>query len=160
MKGRRFGSFGRLVEEQIDVNILNTSTSDAAQRTLHKTCCAGWFADRSLSYLFIGAWAICSMACAPRRNSFEVDSPQRMKLRLEQAVPRGMLLADAHEIMRRQGFSCEQVKAGVWRQRRRLDYLRCVRDDGQMIKRRWDVAILHHETRVTAIDLRSALVYP
>ena len=58
-----------------------------------------------------------------------------MKLQLEQAVPRGMLLADAYETMRRRGC-CEPVKAGVWRQWRRMDFLRYVRDDGQVIKRR------------------------
>jgi hypothetical protein len=53
------------------------------------------------------------MACAPRRRSFEIDSPQRMKLQLEQAVPRGMLLADAYETMRRRGC-CERgvLRAG------------------------------------------------
>ena len=110
MKGRRFG---RLVEDQIDLNAPDTSTSDAVQRALHKNCCAGHFAGRCLPYLFIGAWAICSMACAPRRRSFEIDSPQRMKLQLEQAVPRGMLLADAYETMRRRGC-CERgvLRAG------------------------------------------------
>ena len=82
-----------------------------------------------------------------------------MKLQLEQAVARGMLLAAAHETMRRRGC-CEPVKAGVWKQWRRMDYLRRVRDDGQVIKRRWDVAIPHSEASVTAVDLRAALIYP
>ncbi len=44
--------------------------------------------------------------------------------------------------------------------RRGGDYLRCIRDDGQLIKRRWDVALIHEGGRVTSVDLRAALVYP
>ena len=44
--------------------------------------------------------------------------------------------------------------------RRGLDYLRCIRDYGQLIKRRWDVALIHDGGRVTSVDVRALLVYP
>ena len=152
--------FGRLAGDRIDLDIRDTSKFKVAQIALYESCCVVRQSAAPFSYLLILVWALCLLACAPHRSSFDIDSPQQMRLQLEQAVPRGTLLADAHEIMREKGFSCEQVKAGVWRQQRRVDYLRCVRDDGQMIKRRWDVAILHNGERVTAVDLRAALVYP
>lgn len=152
--------FCRSTESRIELDSRKNSKSEGTQTALYERSCADRPLAAPLSYLIIWGWVLCLMACAPHRRSFEVDSPQQMKLQLEQSVPRGMLLAEAHEIMRRKGFSCEQVKAGAWRQQRRVDYLRCVRDDGQMIKRRWDVAIIHNGERVTAVDLRAALVYP
>ena len=83
-----------------------------------------------------------------------------MRMRIQQAVPCGTRLEDACEAMRQRGFACEFVQRGKWRQYRGIDHLRCIRDDGQLIKRRWDVAIIHNGERVTAVDLRAALVYP
>ena len=99
-------------------------------------------------------------SCAPHNRSFDTESPQQMRMRIEQAVPCGTRLEDACEAMRQRGFACEFVQCGRWRQYRGVDYLRCIRDDGQLIKRRWDVAIIHNGELVTAVDLRAALVYP
>jgi hypothetical protein len=98
--------------------------------------------------------------CAQQRRLFDIESPQQMQIQLEKAVPSGTPLRLAHETMCHHGFSCEFVERGRWRDQRGLDYMRCIRDDGQLIKRRWDVAIIHNGERVTHVDLRAARVYP
>lgn len=112
-----------------------------------------------LSFACAGIVSVLA-GCAKQRRSLDVESPQQMRIQIEGVVPCGTPLKQAHEIMCRKGFSCEFVRRGKWRERRGLDYLRCVRDDGQLIKRRWDVALIHDGERVTSVDLRAALVYP
>jgi hypothetical protein len=99
-------------------------------------------------------------ACAKQRRTLDIESPQQMRIQIERAVPCGTPLNKAHETMCQRGFDCEFVQRGRWREQRGLNFLRCVRDDGQLIKRRWDVAIMHNGERVTSVDLRAALVYP
>lgn len=114
---------------------------------------------RVLSFACAGLVGVMA-GCAQQRRSLEIESPQQMRIQIEKAVPCGTPLKKAHETMCDRGFSCEFVQRGRWREQRRVDYLRCIRDDGQLIKRRWDVAIIHNGERVTSVDLRAALVYP
>ena len=116
----------------------------------------------ALRIFYIACAGIVSVlaGCAQQRRSLEIESPQQMRIQIEGVVPCGTPLKQAHEAMCQKGFSCEFVQRGKWRERRGLDYLRCIRDDGQLIKRRWDVALIHDGERVTAVELRAALVYP
>ena len=114
---------------------------------------------RLLSFVCVGIVSVLA-GCAQQRRSYDLESPQQMRIQIEGVVPCGTPLKQAHEIMCQRGFSCEFVQRGKWRERRGLDYLRCIRDDGKLIKRRWDVALIHDGGRVTSVDLRAALVYP
>lgn len=99
-------------------------------------------------------------ACGPEQKTEDVASPKEMQQMLEKSVPKGMRLDAAKAFMEREGFVCEDMKGGTWKGRKGLNFLHCKREDGQMIKRRWEVALMHDGKSVSALELRTALVYP
>jgi hypothetical protein len=100
------------------------------------------------------------VACGPDHKTEDVASPKEMQQTLEKSVTKGMGLDAAKAFMEREGFFCEDVKGGTWKGRKGLNFLHCKREDGQMIKRRWEVALMHDGKSVSSLELRTALVYP
>jgi hypothetical protein len=99
-------------------------------------------------------------ACGSEHKTEDVASPKEMLQTLEKSVPKGMGLDAAKAFMEGEGFHCEDVKEGTWKGRRGLNFLHCKREDGHMIKRRWEVALMHDGRSVSSLEMRTALVYP
>ena len=108
--------------------------------------------------LMIGA--VLLAACGSDHKTEDVASPKEMQQTLEKSVTKGMNLDAAKAFMEREGFVCEDVKGGTWKGRKGLNFLHCKREDGQMIKRRWEVALMHDGKSVSSLEMRTALVYP
>jgi hypothetical protein len=119
--------------------------------------------QRNLSWLKYSVLIVVTallVSCEQAHKTEEVVSPQQMQATLEKAVPKGMALEDAKGFMESEGFVCEEVKGGTWKGKKGLTFLHCKREDGQMIKRRWEVALMHDGKTVSALEMRTALVYP
>ena len=104
--------------------------------------------------------AMLFAACGSDHKTEDVASPKEMLQTLEKSVPKGMNLAAARAFMEGEGFVCEEVKEGTWKGRKGLNFLHCKREDGQMIKRRWEVALMNDGKSVSSLEMRTALVYP
>ena len=104
--------------------------------------------------------AVFLAACGAEHKTEDVASPKEMQQTLEKSVTKGMNLDAAKAFMEKEGFVCEDVKGGTWKGRKGLNFLHCKREDGQMIKRRWEVALMHDGKSVSSLEMRTALVYP
>lgn len=100
------------------------------------------------------------VSCEQAHKTEDVASPQQMKATLEKSVTKGMALEAAKVYMEGEGFACEDIKGGTWKGRKGMNFLHCMREDGQMIKRRWEVALMHDGRTVSDLEMRTALVYP
>ncbi len=99
------------------------------------------------------------VGCGPAHETEEL-SPKEMQSQLQKAMPKGMKLAEARQYMEKEGFQCEMVVDGEWKKKKVPRFMKCSREDGKMIKRKWDVAVMHDGDKVVNVDLRTALVYP
>jgi hypothetical protein len=99
------------------------------------------------------------VACGPQQETAEL-SPKEMQKKLHDAMPKGMKLEEARHYMEKEGFKSELVVDGEWRKKKVPRFMHCTREDGQMIKRRWDVAVIHDGEHVVSVDMRTALIYP
>lgn len=119
----------------------------------------GWSAWAYLFRAFCCVLLLGVAACGPRQETAEL-SPKEMQAKLNEAMPKGATLANAREFMEKEGFACEMVVDGEFKKKKIHRFLLCTRQDGQMIKRRWDVAVVHDGEKVLSVDMRTALVYP
>ena len=92
------------------------------------------------------------ISCEEAHKTEEVASPKEMQAMIEKAVPKGMALDMAKVFMEGEGFVCEEVKGGIWKGRKGLNFLHCKREDGQMIKRRWEFALMHDGRTVSDLE--------
>ncbi len=99
--------------------------------------------------------------CEPKSATGTIVSPKEMGEKIKELVPKGMQLSVAKDFMEKEGFVCVPLTKTPWKGKGSLDYLQCKREDGSPpIKRMWEVAIFHDGKLVTAMDMRSALIYP
>jgi hypothetical protein len=88
-----------------------------------------------------------------------------MKAKIEKNVPIGTSVADGRQRMERQGFLCEMVKndqfVGL---REPADFLYCDRKDGggfpSFVVRRWQVALVVREGKVSSVLVTTGLIGP
>jgi hypothetical protein len=78
---------------------------------------------------------------------------------IKEIVPQGTALAVAEKSMADEGFTVENRKDGKWKGRD-ARHIYCLREDGQIIKRRWEFALFYETQTVTGIDLRTGLILP
>lgn len=90
----------------------------------------------------------------------EATTPAEMLEIYKAKVDIGIPVRKARELMLADGFQVKEESGAKWRGKLVKAFLRCTRDDGQIVKRRWEIAIIHDGEAVTAVDLRSATVYP
>ena len=90
----------------------------------------------------------------------EATTPADMLQIYKEKVDIGIPVRKARELMMADGFQVTEESGAKWRGKFVKSFLRCTRDDGQIVKRRWEIAIIHDGEAVTAVDLRSATVYP
>jgi hypothetical protein len=120
-------------------------------------------AERTVNWLkhfAVVASCLLTLSCEKEHKTEDVASPKQMQETLEKSVPKGTALETAKVFMEGEGFVCEDIKGGTWKGRKGLNFLQCKREDGQMIKRRWEVALMHDGKTVSAMEMRTALVYP
>lgn len=75
-------------------------------------------------------------------------------------VPTGTPVDDAQEFMEREGFTCTRTANGDWGERKGLDYLYCDRTEGGVVSRRWQIAIVHADGKVTEVLANTGLIGP
>jgi hypothetical protein len=76
-------------------------------------------------------------------------------------VPNGTPVAVAKKFMEAEKFEVVETEKGRWKGRECLNFLYCTRKDGTPpIFRQWEVAVMTNGKVVTAIEARTALLYP
>ncbi len=105
---------------------------------------------------------VCLLSgCEEKKATAELNSGKEMIAALTPKVPVGTPVATAKTFMAAEGFSIEEKVKAKWKGKGPVDYLLCIRDDGQPpIKRHWEVALMHDGKAITSIDVRTALLYP
>jgi hypothetical protein len=111
---------------------------------------------RFVALLF--AVLLCVSGCDSRKTA-KVSKPEDMYKAIKALVPPGTVLAAAEKTMTDEGFSVENRKDGKWKGRD-AKHLYCLREDGQIIKRRWEFALFYETQSVTGLDLKTGLILP
>ena len=75
-------------------------------------------------------------------------------------VPVGTPIDDAQRFMEREGFTCSRSTNEPFLDRTGLDYLYCDRSEGGVTFRRWQVAVVHRDGKVTEVRASTGLVGP
>jgi hypothetical protein len=123
--------------------------------------CGKWFPISVLRLCVLGGMMVALIACSPEHPTSEVLSSKDMATALAGTIPKGTPLTTAREFMVKEGFECENVVKGKWKKQTGVTFVLCKRVDGTPpVKRIWEVALMHDGSKVTGLDLRSALVYP
>lgn len=117
------------------------------------------FLSRSFLLPLWGVLFIGLAGCGPSQETAEL-TPKEMQKKLQEALPKGFKLQEARHYMEKEGFECEMVVDGEWKKKKVARFMHCKREDGKMIKRRWDVAVVHDGDKVVSVDVRTGLVYP
>jgi hypothetical protein len=90
----------------------------------------------------------------------EGQSPDEMLSKYREKIVSGTSLRAARAMMEADGFAVTEETGAGWKGKKNFTFLRCVRDDGIVIKRRWEFALMHNGQFVTEVDIRPGLVYP
>jgi hypothetical protein len=86
-----------------------------------------------------------------------------MTTAIQAHLPPGTPIADAQRFMEREGFRCTPTANGEWGERKGLDYLHCDRTDGtgsMWVTRRWQIAVVHADGKVTEVLANTGLTGP
>lgn len=75
-------------------------------------------------------------------------------------VPIGASVDDAQRFMEREGFACSRRTNADFPGRQGLDYLHGDRSEGSVVSRRWQVAVVHRDGKVTEVLASTGLVGP
>ena len=105
-------------------------------------------------------WGLLLSVGACSKKPDERTTPAEMLQFYKGKLPLGTSVRAAEKLMEEDGFSVEHKRGARWKGRSGLTFLHCLRDDGQMVKRRWEFALFHDGSVITDIEMRSATVYP
>lgn len=109
----------------------------------------------------IGAGLCLSfMLGACSKSGSETVTPTQMIEWYREKIPVGTPIAVAREVMTGDGFRVVEERSQRWKGKEGVQFLRCTRDDGRMVKRRWEFALMHDGRAITSLDLRPGTVYP
>jgi hypothetical protein len=94
-----------------------------------------------------------------------IEAPTQMERIILASVPVGSPITEARRFMESEGFRCQEyVNSPCARGdevREGLDFLHCDRSDGGwIVQRRWQVALVHRDGRVTEVLASTGLVGP
>ena len=109
-------------------------------------------------FVTLTALLLVLVGCDSRKTA-KVSKPEDMYKAIKELVPVGVGLAEAQKTMTDEGFSVENRKDGQWRGKPSR-HLYCMREDGQIIKRRWEFALFYEAQSVTGLDIKTGLVLP
>ena len=124
-------------------------------------CCAsflGVIKAQPLRMVVVTGMVVGLVGC--RQKPSEEVSKEDMLSTYKEKIPVGTSLKDARAIMEADGFVITEKVNARWRGKNGFTFLCCVRDDGMVIKRRWEIALMHNGQFVTGVDIRPGLVYP
>lgn len=99
-------------------------------------------------------------ACSKNESGDERTTPTQMLALYQSKLPMGTPVRVAKELMLKEGFAVVEESGAKWKGRAGLTFLRCTRDDGKMVKRRWEFALMHDGVLISSVEMRSATVYP
>ncbi len=104
---------------------------------------------------------VAAPGCAGTRSATRgIDEPERMAEAVISGVPIGTPVDEARRFMEREGFQCRRKANAEFLDRGGLDYLYCNRYEGGIVKRRWQVAVVHREGKVVEVLASTGLVGP
>lgn len=89
-----------------------------------------------------------------------IEEPARMVEAVLSQIPVGTPVEDAERFMEREGFACVHATNADFLGRKGLNYIYCDRAEGGIVQRRWQVAVVHNDGRVTEIITSTALFGP
>ncbi len=87
------------------------------------------------------------------------EGPRMVQAVLGQ-VPVGTPIDDAQRFMEREGFTCSRSTNEHFLDRTKLDYIYCDRSEGGLVSRRWQVAVVHRDGKVTEVLASTDLAGP
>jgi hypothetical protein len=115
---------------------------------------------RGFLKLILGVCLLTVCACSKNEVGNETTTPAEMLSLYQSKLPIGTPVRVARELMLKEGFSVEEESRGKWKGRSGLRFLRCTRDDGKLVKRRWEFALMHDGVLISGVEMRAATVYP
>jgi hypothetical protein len=90
-----------------------------------------------------------------------IEEPPRMVEAVLAEIPVGTPVDDAQRFMEREGFTCCRSTNAAFIDWTGLDYVYCDRSEGSgFVQRRWQVAIVHRDGKVTEVLASTGLVGP
>jgi hypothetical protein len=105
--------------------------------------------------------AVVASGCAGTRSVTRgIEEPPRMVEAVLGQVPVGTPVEDAQRFMEQEGFACSREANAEFLDRKGLDYLYCDRSEGGIVQRRWQVAVVHRDGKVTEVIASTGLVGP
>ena len=109
------------------------------------------------------AVALSVAGCAGARAvTHGISDPPKMISTLREHVPVGTPVSDAQAFLEREGFKCQQKTNAPFGDRVGLDYVYCdrSRSEGGVVSRRWQIALVHRDGKVTEILATTGLIGP
>jgi|APDOM4702015191_1054821.scaffolds.fasta_scaffold872431_2 hypothetical protein len=107
--------------------------------------------------LMVASLAGCAQAGAVTR---EIKEPTRMAEAILGQVPLGTAVDDAQQFMEQEGFKCSRSTNADFGHRQGLDYINCDRAAGDVVQRRWQIALVHKNGKIVEILSNTGLVGP
>lgn len=90
----------------------------------------------------------------------DIEEPREMERLILRKVPVGASVTAAEQYMKTQGFDCSRKVNAEFGSRSGIDYLYCDRREGWLVQRRWQIAVIHRDGRVTEVEAGTGLVGP
>jgi len=102
--------------------------------------------------------ACCICGCSAHPGN---QTAAAMKASLVAEIPVGTPVASAENKLRARGFKVSRETNAKWSSATQpTDYLYGEMSDGNIVQRRWQVAVFYRHDAVTGIDVRTGLVGP
>ena len=89
-----------------------------------------------------------------------VQETIRMVQIVTEKIPIGTPIDDARRFMELEGFEYSRKTNEPFLDRNGLDYIYCDRSDGSLIQRRWQIAVIHRDGKVSEVLASTGLVGP
>jgi hypothetical protein len=118
-----------------------------------------WWASLPISAMIIVALVAGGYA-GTRSVTRDIEELPRMVEAVLGQIPVGTPIDDAQRFMEREGFACSRKTNAEFLDRMGLDYVDCDRSEGGIVRRRWQVAVVHRDGKVTEVIARTGLVGP
>jgi hypothetical protein len=91
------------------------------------------------------------------------DDPKTATEQIQNLIPLGMTATNAELMMQQQGFVCS-IKHGDFQDGsnvvKNADFIYCDKSEGSIVQRRYQVALVLTDSKVSAVKLSSGLVGP
>jgi hypothetical protein len=96
----------------------------------------------------------------PRHITHGIEEPRRMTEAILRQIPAGTPIDDAQQFMEQEGFKCSREDNEAFRDPSGMNYIYCVRSEGSIVTRRWQVAVVHRKGKVVEVLAITWLIGP